>query len=317
MGVVWSGVLLLPAAIVVAARILRGLRDGGAPLPVRLHVACAYLNLLLAALLGLHLGLRKDAAAAVPLPHVYAHVHLAAAGWATLMVMGVGYRLLAMLLPAKPPSGVPTWLTLILFEAGLLGLVGALMARSAHTGPYALVLAAGLLLFLGLVLRMRRNLVPAPPKLKRPDWGVLHVAQALLYLGVATGVGLSLAFGAETDVTGIGIYGVVGLLGFLAQMIVGVEMRLLPMFAFTESFARSGHKTVPASPHDMPWRPLQVVSLAAWTAGVPLLAWGLGAEVGDLAGEGAVRAGAWALLAGTVAAGASTARVLVHAYRRW
>jgi hypothetical protein len=232
------------------------------------------------------------------------------------MVMGVGYRLLAMLFPAKPPTGAPTWLTLLLFELGLLGLAGAMMTRSPRTGPFAIVLALGLLLFLGLVLRMRRHLVPAPAKLRRPDWGVLHVAQALLYLGVTTGVGLSLALGTETNVTGIGIYGVVGLLGFLAQMILGVEMRLLPMFAFTESFARSGHEALPPSPHDMAWRPLQAVSLAGWTLGVPLLAWGLGAEVGDAAGEGAVRAGAWALLAGTVAAGASTARVLAHAFRR-
>jgi hypothetical protein len=114
------------------------------------------------------------------------------------------------------------------------------------------------------------------------------------------------------------VYGVLALVGFLAQVILGVEMRLLPMFAFTEAFAVSGR--MPGSPHDMPWRPLQAISLAAWTAGVPLLAWGLGSSAAatDGGGRAAARitAGALALLLGTLAAGASTARVLFHAYRR-
>jgi hypothetical protein len=303
----WAGTLALPAFVLVAWRILRAFRGAGAPLPVRLHVAFAYGNLLVAAALGVHLALRKGAAGSVPLPHVYAHAHLAAAGWATLMVMGVGYRLFAMLFPAAPPGRRGAWATLVLFETGLLGLAAALMARGAWTGPFAVLLAAGLAVFLGLVVRMRRQPRPPPAKLKRPDWGVLHVAQSLAYLGLATGTGLFLACTREMNHGAIMAYGVFGLVGFLAQMIAGVEMRLLPMFAFAESLARSGQ---PPSPHDMPLRPLQGVSFAAWTAGVPLLAWGLASDR-----EGAVVAGASALLLGTVAAGASTARVLRHAYR--
>ena len=310
--VAWAGVLLLPAFVVVAVRILKGLAGASAPLPVRLHIGVAYVNLLLAAALAIHLALRKSGEShSVPRLHVYAHAHLAAAGWATLMVMGMGYRIFAMLLPAAPPGNRPAWATLVLFETGLVGLTWALLS-DRPPGVFAVLMAGAVVVFLGTVLRMLRNPRPPPVKLKRPDFGVLHVAQALLCLAVATGFGLFLAFSSEPSPAGAMVYGVLGLVGFLAQTIVGVEMRLLPMFAFTEAFARSGFQ--PNSPHDMPRRPLQALSLVAWTAGVPLLAWGLAGEVGESVGEGAARAGASLLLLGTLAAAASTARVLRRAY---
>jgi hypothetical protein len=175
---------------------------------------------------------------------------------------------------------------------------------------------AGVRVFLGTVVRMRRHPRPPPVKLKRPDFGVLHVAAALLCLAAAAGIGLFLAFSPERHPAAVTVYGVLGLVGFLSQMILGVEMRLLPMFAFTEAFGRSGHAALPPSPHDMPSRPLQAFSLLAWALGVPLLAWGLVRDVGEPEGEWAVRAGAWSLFGGTVAAAASTARVLRLAYRR-
>jgi hypothetical protein len=313
--VAWAAILLFVSLVMVAVRMLKGLRGGGAPLPVRLHVAFGYGNLLLAALLALHLAFTKSGEAhSVPLRFVHAHAHLAAAGWATLMVMGVGYRLLAMLFPGKPPGNKPAWLTLVLFEAGLLGLAYALMA-GGPTWPFALLLAAAVAIFLGTVVRIRLSPVPAPKKLRRPDFGVLHVAFALLCLAGATGVGVAIAFADGPDPGLFKLYGILGLVGFLAQMIVGVEMRLLPMFAFTEAFGRGGHKALPPSPHLMPRRWLQALSLALWVVGVPLLAWGLGREVGDPRGEGVARTGALALLGGTFAAAASTARVLRLAYR--
>lgn len=311
-----AGMLVLPALVVVAARMGKGLRGGGAPLPVRLHVAFAYANLLLAALLALHLALRKSGEDhSAPLHHVHAHAHLAAAGWATMMVMGVGYRLLAMLFPAAPPGDRTAWTTLVLMETGILGLAGALMAKGP-VWPFALLVAAALAVFLAAVARMR-FLHPRPPpaKLKRPDYGVLHVAFALVCLAATTGIGVFLAFAREMKPDAMKIYGILGLVGFLAQMIVGVEMRLLPMFSFTQAFARGGYKALPASPHDMPSRSCQAISFVAWILGVPLLAYGLAGEVGEPSAEGAARGAAVILLSGTVAAGCSSGRVLRLAYR--
>jgi hypothetical protein len=231
------------------------------------------------------------------------------------MVMGVGFRLLAMLFPAAPPGSWTAWATLALVEAGVLGLTAAFMA-GAPPWPFALLLVAGLAVFFGAVLRMQFDRKPPPVKLRRPDFGVVHVVMALLCLGVTAAVGLFLAFSPEMQPGWVAAYGVLGLVGFLSQMILGVEMRLLPMFAFTEAFGRSGHAALPPSPHDMPVRPLQALSVALWAVGVPLLAWGLPRRAEEAFAELAVRGGAGALLVGTLAAAASTARVLRLAYRR-
>src|SRR5262249_57070282 len=56
------------------------------------------------------------------LSNVFAHAHLAALGWATMMVVGVGYRLLPMTFPSKMPTGKPIYASAILLETGVLGL---------------------------------------------------------------------------------------------------------------------------------------------------------------------------------------------------
>ena len=49
-------------------------------------------------------------------------------------------------------------------------------------------------------------------------------------------------------------YGVFGLVGFLAQMVVGMEGRLLPIFAWYWAYANTGYKGPVPSQHEMPWR---------------------------------------------------------------
>src|SRR5580765_3804509 len=58
---------------------------------------------------------------------VCAHAHLAALGWATMMVIGVAYRLLPMTLPAAMPSGPRLWLSVTLLQTGVTGLFVTLL----------------------------------------------------------------------------------------------------------------------------------------------------------------------------------------------
>lgn len=312
-GIAWSGLMLVIAFALVAARVLRALARSPSPLEVRVHIGLAYGNLLLATALGALLAINKTHTI-LPgnhLPAVFAHVHLAAVGWAALMVIGVGYRLLPMLLPARPPLGKRVWASAVLIEAGVLGLVGAFLFRPALAAPSAVVLAAGLAAFFGNVAGMLRNRLPPPKKARRPDFGVLHALQSILYFVLCVPLGLYLVFSEAWHTEWIMVYGVFALVGFLAQVVLGVEMRLLPMFAWHEAWVGGGFEERPASPHEMGWRPLQAAAFAAWTAGVPCLAYGFYA--GAL---GWTAAGAWLLLAGTVLAGVSTVRVLRHAFAR-
>ena len=71
----------------------------------------------------------------------------------------------------------------------------------------------------------------------------------------ALGVWLTVAAPSSNTLRVAMAYGVFGLVGFLAQMVVGMEGRLLPIFAWYWAYAE--HRTTRArcsSQHEMPWR---------------------------------------------------------------
>jgi hypothetical protein len=312
-GVGYSGIVLAVAFGLVSWRQLTSLSGAKSPLPVRVHVGLAHGNLLLAATLGTLLAFNKESSF-LPGSHltdVFGHVHLAGVGWAVLMVVGVGYRLLPMYLPAQPPSGARLWLSALLLEVGVLGMAASYLFQAALARWFAVVLVLGLLSFFSGIVWMLRNRVPAPPALHRPDLGMLLVLQSLLYLLVCGGIGLFLAFAEEWHLGWIMAYGVFGLLGFLSQIVLGIAMRLFPMFAWTRGWAGSGHAVLPPKPFEMPLRPLQYAVFVLWTAGVPLLAWGLAQD--DLT---LIRIAGGALLVAVVLSVVNSLRVLRHAFPR-
>jgi hypothetical protein len=66
-------------------------------------------------------------------------------------------------------------------------------------------------------------------------------------------------------------YGIFCLIRFLAQMVVGTEGRLLPIFASYWAYANTGYKgPVPTQP-GMPWRHGQELVFVLWLFGVPAL----------------------------------------------
>lgn len=309
-GMVWGAALVTAAVLHLGARVLRALPAAPLPRGIKVHLALAFANLFAAATAGLLLGLDKvfHFLPGYVLANVAAHAHLAALGWAVMLTIGIAYRLLPMLLPAAMPGA--RWLALSawLLEAGVLGLFAGLVARSRWAAPFATVAAGGIVVFLARVAWMRRHRRPAPRAARRPDFGVLQVILALGWLVVAIVLGLALAWGAGTWRMGAVLaYGAAGLVGFLAQLVVGVRQRLLPLYVWLVAYAGSAFTRMPASPHAMPSRPLQAATFALWAAGVPLLAVGLAADR-----AGWVAAGGWVLLAAVVIDTAASARVLRH-----
>jgi hypothetical protein len=289
-GMVWSAGTVTLGLLWVAARTAIVLAPAPVPGGVKLHFFLAFANVLIAATLGVLLGLNKvePVLGGFVMTNVYAHAHMAALGWATMMVMGAGYRLLPMLLPSAMPAGRLVALGAVLLEAGVLGLFSSFLLRSRLTGVFALLVVAGLAVFLSRVAWMKRHPKPAPKELVRPDWGVLHALQALLYLAAAAGLGIALAFSNDPAWTlkAAPVYGTLGLVGFLSQIVVGVQQRLLPIYAWMRAYQGVDFTEQPLSPHATPVRPLQALVFALWTAGVPLLALGLGLERVPLLGAG-------------------------------
>jgi hypothetical protein len=246
------------------------------------------------------------------LSNVFAHAHLAALGWATMMVVGVGYRLLPMTFPSKIPSGRSLWASAVLLEIGVLGLFATLLLQSAWTIVFGVTIVAGLAVFMAHVIWMRRHLAAKPPGVQRIQFGLLHAANAAISLLVAAGIGVTLLV---TPVSARSLqlaaaYGVLGLIGFLAQMVIAMEARLLPMVTWFWAYEASRYKVAPPSPHVMRDRILQAIVFGGWTVGVPALAMGMWSASAQL-----VSVGAWALFIAVALATLDSVLVVAPALR--
>jgi hypothetical protein len=313
-GLAWSAGTAIAGLALVAAKVLRSL--GSAPIDraVKLHIAFACLNLLAAAAMGLLIGIDK-VEPFMPgrvLSNVYAHAHLAALGWATMMVLGVGYRLIPMLLPSAVPHGRSLYASAILLESGTLGLFLSLQDAGRLLPWCAALATAGLAVFGWQVRWMTRHPRRPPLGLVRPDYGVLQALQAIFYLGLCAVIGLGLTVAPLSDLSlrVAGVYGVLGLFGFLAQMVAGVEARLLPLYVVGRADATREDCGPAPNPHTLADRRLQAATFCGFAVGVPLLAAGMGLQRSALCGT----AGA-ALLGAAIAQGINALRVLRGAGR--
>jgi hypothetical protein len=104
-------------------------------------------------------------------------------------------------------------------------------------------------------------------------------------------------------------YGVFGLVGFLAQMVVGMQARLLPLLAWYSAMANAADGAPVPSPYEMPWRAGREIVFVLWMFGVPALAGGLAFDAVPFVG-----AAAWSLLAATAIDFADAIRILRFAF---
>jgi hypothetical protein len=296
-GMAWSAATIAAGVFFMTLRIVTAVRRASIQPQVKLHLILACVNFWFAASMGVLIAYDKVGhfLPGFVLSNVFAHAHLAALGWATMMVVGVGYRMLPMTFPSKMPSGRSIYASAILLETGVLGLFITLLLGSPWMLGFGLAIVAGLAVFLGHVVWMLRHTVPKPSGARHPDFGVLHAASAGASLIAAATIGLILLVAPTSPRTlhAAAAYGVLGLVGFLAQMVVAMETRLLPMVAWFWKYAQGGHQEPPPSPHVARDRFLQALVFAGWSVGVPALAAGLFLESARLVGLGA-----WALFVG-------------------
>ncbi|MCC7042966.1 MAG: hypothetical protein IT183_03845 [Acidobacteria bacterium] len=309
----WSGGLVLSAVSWLAVRVARGLRHATAPWPVLLHVALAFVNMMAAALLGIAIGF--DRAYGIfgfpPLAAAFAHAHLAAIGWPMMMVVGLAYRLVPMFLPAKMPAGRGLAVSAVLLELGIAVIAVTLLMGSEWLPAGAALVAAGLASFVGNMRAAVKHKLPRPPALPARDWSTWQTHVAIGWLLVATGLGATLTFTPAGERLGMAwVYGVAGLVGFLSQIIVGIQGRLVPMYAYYRAMAALAGKPPARAANQLPTATFARPIFLLWTLGVPWLAWGLAA--GDTL---SIRLSSLVLLAGVIVGGAYLAHLLRDARR--
>ncbi len=296
-GMAWSGGLVIAAVLHVAVRAWAGLAAAPVPWPVKLHVALAFANMLVAGFFGIGLGLNRMFGwfAWSPMSAAFAHAHLAAIGWAVMMVIGLSYRLIPMIVPAAMPTRASMAFSAVLLEAGIFVLAIGLLRQSAATLAGALLVLAGFGSFLAHVRGIVKRKLPPPAALPRPDWATwqTHVAFGWLLVAASTGLVLTLPVSLAWTVPLGWIYGTAGLLGFLAQIVVGIQGRLLPLHGWYRVLVNEGPPQ--RSAHSLASHRLARWILLTWTFGVPLLAGGLAFTLSPL-----VQMGSALLLAGVI-----------------
>jgi hypothetical protein len=156
-----------------------------------------------------------------------------------------------------------------------------------------------------------KHKLPRPPALPARDWSTWQTHVAIGWLFVATGLGATLTFTSAGDHLGIAwVYGVAGLVGFISQIVVGIQGRLVPMYAYYRAMAALGGKPPARAANQLPTATFARPIFLLWTIGVPWLAWGLAA--GDTL---SIRLSALVLLVGVIVGGMYLAHLLREASR--
>jgi hypothetical protein len=295
-GMAWSAAFVVGAVTWVGEQVIRGMRASKIPWAVRLHVALAFFNMLAAAAFGMVIGLdhSRGFLQVSPLNAMFAHAHIAAIGWVTMLVIGLSYRLIPMMLPAAMPSGRSLALSAILLQTGLVVLAVPLTMGWDGLWIGALLIVGGVVSFILRVRSMLASRQPRPPALPARDWSTWQIHMAFAWLLIALAIGLALSVGAPDDdrLPLMWIYGVAGLVGFLAQMVAGMQGRLVPLYAWYRAYAIAGAPPS-RSANSLPSARFARLIFLCWAAALPLLAWGLAR-----ADQFAIRWGAVVLLAG-------------------
>jgi cbb3-type cytochrome oxidase subunit 1 len=298
-GMAWSAATAAAGVLYVVVRLAWNLRHARVPGGVKLHMHFAMLNLLFAVTMGVLLGFDKvyQFLPGYVLSNVFAHAHLAAVGWVCMIVVGLAYRLLPMLIPAASPVGPTIYISAILLETGVVGLFVSLVLRNGFSWLFALAIVAGFVAAGTHVLWMLRRRRRSPAERSDGGFAVAHVATAAVWLLISCVVGVTLTLAQTTDTTlrAALLYGVFGLVGFLAQVIVGFEAHVLPTAAAYWALQRSGGAAI-AAPASSELRRSAIY--IGWLAGVPAIGAGLFVDAPMV-----LSAGAW-LLFGAVVLGA-------------
>jgi hypothetical protein len=163
------------------------------------------------------------------LSNIAAHAHLAVLSWVTLMICAVSYRMVAAFTLPEQVLPVPARRQIVSLAIVAPLLVIALLLRSRAVVPLAWLTMASLAWYAAIVARLlRTRRLPI-------DWSMRHVLAALLHLCAAVVCGMAFVFGVDPGGafgTHLAVtYGVLALLGWASNFILGMGSRLAPGLA--------------------------------------------------------------------------------------
>jgi cbb3-type cytochrome oxidase subunit 1 len=172
-----------------------------------------------------------------------AHAHLGLAGWFSLTLMGVSYKLMAMFSLAHGHDETLAKCNLVLWNLGLLGLVMSLVfvPGSALVAAFAVVLNLSATIFvIDMVLLFRRR---RRKGISLEQW---HAFISFASFLLAADMGVVLATGHLLTSTWVVAYGYVALVGWFGFSIMGKYYKIIPFLLWVHRYSKHiGSQPVP------------------------------------------------------------------------
>ncbi len=228
-GLWWAAALVVASIIMFAVNLFPLLWNGLGRGVAETGMFASTCFLLLAALLGLLMGIEEaNGFIFSNLPATLeAHVTLAAVGWVTLTICAASYRFVpAFILPKRPMPRLAFWQITALVVA-TAGEASCLLLRISGTRAWAMAIAATLLayvLIMGSLMSSRRMPI---------DWGMGHAVAGMLWLLASIGLGVATAWLGSWNANGAPFAGALvtaTLLGWAGNFILGMSYQLFPGF---------------------------------------------------------------------------------------
>lgn len=273
--------------------------------PAETGMCMSILFLLLAASLGTALALDKSLGF-LPgnvISNLASHAHLAALGWVSLTICSVSYRMApAFLLSELTVPRLAVW-QLYSLATGVTGLGLSLLGWIPGARVWSAIVMLALLGYVGVLSTLIRN------RRTPIDWTMRHAMAGIVCLLLSIGLGFSLLWIEPDSATGnrvAGAYGVLGLLGWVTNLIIGMSFKLFPGFVVGVRDRHGWPKLAISELSLLRYRPIVFCLL---NAGVLTLAGGLISAQVSVA-----RLGAIILAIGGVIYVTAMARTLSYAY---
>ncbi len=173
-------------------------------------------------------------------PRLLGLVHLCVLGWLLPIALGALHQLVPVVFEVPVRSERLVWVALVCYAAGAFAVAGHLWTFA--TGPGLAIGAATLFAAIALYAG---QLFATLARARKVDLTGVHVIAALLFLVVAAGLGLALAWNLHAPflyadhLLWLRAHAHAGALGFFALLIMGVAYRLFEMFLVSHGAPRT------------------------------------------------------------------------------
>lgn len=171
-------------------------------------------------------------------PRYLAWVHVAVLGWINMIVFGVLFQFIPVVLNVKLGSERLAWLQLVFYVPGAIGIAFCFWIGRLDWPLHSMasVLWAGFIVFVWNMLVTYRKVTNWNLTARCVYAAVMYLL-ATIMLGLFLSIHLAYPMVEMSHLTLLKLHAHVGIAGWLLMIVMGVSMRLLPMFLLSHNYS--------------------------------------------------------------------------------